>query len=141
MVGEQTQKNNDKNTASADVERMVGEQTQKNNDKNTASAAITTAQACITQGNADISTGEAELSVLQQERAHFKDMYDERTKTRDSEMAATKAAIDALQQVSVGNALNALQVAKKLRANLVQADSRQTSLKALAEKLLKVGHK
>ena len=29
----------------ADVERMVGEQTQKNNDKNTASAAITTAQA------------------------------------------------------------------------------------------------
>jgi len=125
----------------ADVERMVGEQTQKNNDKNTASAAITTAQACITQGNADISTGEAELSVLQQDRAHFKDMYDERTKTRDSEMAATKAAIDALQQVSVGNALNALQVAKKLRANLVQADSRQTSLKALAEKLLKVGHK
>merc|ERR1719213_584595 len=105
----------------ADVERMVGEQTQKNNDKNTASAAITTAQACITQGNADISTWEAELSVLQQDRAHFKDMYDERTKTRDSEMAATKAAIDALQQVSVGNALNALQVAKKLRANLVQA--------------------
>merc|ERR1719213_240735 len=48
----------------ADVERMVGEQTQKNNDKNTASAAITTAQARITQGNADISTGEAELSVL-----------------------------------------------------------------------------
>merc|ERR1719426_391977 len=125
----------------ADVERMVGEQSQKNNDKNTAAAAISTAQACITQGNADISTGEAELSVLQQDRAHFKDMYDERTKTRDSEMAATKAAIDALQQVTVGNALNQLQLAKKLRAGLLQADSRQTSLKALAAKLLKVGHK
>merc|ERR1719326_526234 len=125
----------------ADVERMVGEQTTKTNDKNTASAAITTAQACITQGNADISAGEAELSVLQQDRAHFKDMYDERTKTRDAEMAATKAAIDAPQQVSVGNALNQLQLAKKLRAGLVQADSRQTSLKSLAAKLFKVGEK
>ena len=125
----------------ADVERMAGEQTQKTNDKNTAAAAITTAQACVAQGNADISTGETEISVLQQDRAHFKDMYDERTKTRDSEMAATKAAIDALQQVSVGNALNQLQTAKKLRAGLLQADARQTGLKALAAKLLKVGHK
>ena len=125
----------------ADVERMAGEQTGKTNDKNTAAAAITTAQACVTQGNADISTGETELSVLQQDRAHFKDMYDERTKTRDAEMAATKAAIDALQQVSVGNALNQLQLAKKLRAGLLQADARQTSLKGLAAKLLKVGHK
>merc|ERR1719440_2779999 len=125
----------------ADVERMTGEQTEKTNDKNTAAAAITTAQACVTQGNADISTGEAELSVLQQDRAHFKDMYDERTKTRDSEMAATKAAIDALQQVSVGNALNELQLAKKLRAGLLQADARKTSLKSLAAKLFKVGHK
>merc|ERR1719183_3099946 len=120
---------------------MVGEQTQKNNDKNTAAAAISTAQACVTQGNADISTGETELSVLQQDRAHFKDMYDERTKTRDSEMAATKAAIDALQQVSVGNALSQMQLSRKLRAGLLQADARQTSLKALAAKLLKVGHK
>merc|ERR1719426_236158 len=125
----------------ADVERMVGEQSQKNNDKNTAAAAITTAQACVTQGNADIFTGETELSVLQQDRAHFKDMYDQRTTTRDAEMAATKAAIDALQQVSVGNALNQLQLAKKLRAGLLQADARQTSLKGLAAKLLKVGHK
>merc|ERR1719326_1079675 len=125
----------------ADVERMAGEQTTKTNDKNTAAAAITTAQACVTQGNADISTGETELSVLQQDRAHFKDMYDERTKTRDSEMAATKAAIDALQQVSVGNALNSLLQAKKLRAGLLQADARQTSLKSLAAKLFKVGEK
>jgi chromosome segregation ATPase len=125
----------------ADVERMAGEQTDKTNDKNTAAAAITTAQACVTQGNADISTGETELSVLQQDRTHFKDMYDERTKTRDSEMAATKAAIDALQQVSVGNALSQLQLAKKLRAGLLQADARQTSLKGLAAKLFKVGHK
>merc|ERR1719326_1338279 len=125
----------------ADVERMAGEQTEKTNDKNTAAAAIGTAQACITQGNADVSAGETELSVLQQDRAHFKDMFDERTKTRDAEMAATKAAIDALQQVSVGNALSQLQLAKKLRAGLLQADARQTSLRALAAKLLKVGHK
>jgi chromosome segregation ATPase len=125
----------------ADVERMAGEQSTKTNDKNTAEAAIQTAQACMTQGNADISTGETELSVLQADRAHFKEMYDERTKTRDSEMAATKAAIDALQQVSVGNALSQMQLSRKLRAGLLQADARQTSLKALAAKLLKVGHK
>merc|ERR1719326_2409889 len=125
----------------ADVERMTGEQTQKTNDKNTAAAAITTAQACVTQGNADISTGETELSVLQQDRTHFKEMYDQRTTTRDAEMAATKAAIDALQQVSVGNALNQLQLSKKLRAGLLQADARQTSLRSVAAKLLKVGHK
>merc|ERR1719421_1726781 len=56
-------------------------------------------------------------------------------------MAATKAAIDALQQVSVGNALNQLQLSRKLRAGLLQADARQTSLRALAAKLLKVGQK
>merc|ERR1719421_334294 len=56
-------------------------------------------------------------------------------------MAATKAAIDALQQVSVGNALNQLQLSRKLRAGLLQADARQTSLRSVAAKLLKAGHK
>jgi hypothetical protein len=128
-----------KTAKEGDVSRMVGEQTEKANAKTASEATIGSAQATIVQGNADIGTADTALKLLQADVAHFGTLFDERLATRNSEMAATQAAVDALQGVAVGN--SALQISKKVRAGLVQADSRLSSLRSLAAKLYQVGKK
>lgn len=128
-----------KTAKEGDESRMLGEQTEKGNSKTAAEATIGSAQATIVQGNADIGTADDALKLIQADRAHFSTLFDERLATRNSEMAATQAAVDALQGVAVGN--SALQISKKVRAGLVQADSRLSSLRSLAAKLYQVGKK
>ena len=42
------------------------------------------------------------MSLLTQDREHFTTLYNERLMMRQNEMAATQAALDALQQVAPG---------------------------------------
>jgi chromosome segregation ATPase len=128
-----------KTAKEGDASRMVTEQTEKTNSKGSAEATIGSATATITQGNADIGTAENAISLITADRNHFSTLYDERVASMNSEMAATQAAVDALQGITVGN--SALQISKRVRAGLVQADSRLTSLRSLAAKLDKIGSK
>merc|ERR1719472_540691 len=119
-----------KQAKEADIERMLTDQSTKSNEKVEAESTVQTAIATIAQGNTDISAADEYMSLLTQDREHFTTLYNERLMMRQNEMAATQAALDALQQVSVGNSVQALLLqSKRVKAGLRQA----------AEKLAKVG--
>jgi len=129
-----------KQAKEADIERMLTDQSTKQNEKVEAESTVQTAIATIGQGNTDISAAEEYLSLLTQDREHFTTLYNERLMMRQNEMAATQAALDALQQVSVGNSVKALLLqGHRVKAGLLQADARQVRLQKAAEKLAKVG--
>jgi len=129
-----------KQAKEADIERMLADQSTKQNEKVDAESTVQTAIATIGQGNTDISAADEYLSLLTQDREHFTTLYNERLMMRQNEMAATQAALDALQQVSVGNSVKALLLqGHRVKAGLLQADARQVRLQKAAEKLAKVG--
>jgi hypothetical protein len=128
-----------KTAKEADIERMMTDQATKTNEKVNAESTVQTAAATISQGNADITTAEQYLSLLTQDRTHFQGLYNERLMLRQNELAATQAALDALQQVSVGNAVSAIQTEKRVHAGLLQADARQVRLQKAVAQLTKVG--
>jgi len=128
-----------KTAKEADIERMLGDQQTKTNEKVNAESTVQTSIATIAQGNADIASAEQYLSLLTQDRTHFQGLYNERLMMRQNELAATQAALDALQQVSVGNAVVAIQTQKRVHAGLIQADARQVRLQKAVERLTKVG--
>jgi len=133
-----------KTAKETDLGRLSADQAAKTNANSEASANILTASAGIAQANADISSAESYISLLTQDRTHFQELYNTRLQTRNSEMAATQAAMDALREVSVGNAVAAIQtkkVSSKSKTGLLQATIRSNAdkLKSVANKLNKVG--
>jgi hypothetical protein len=127
-----------KTAKEADIERMLADQQTKSNSKIEAESIAQTATATIAQGNTDVAAAEEYLSLLTQDLAHFQGLYNERTMMRQNEVAATQAALDALQQVSVGNSMTAIQMKKHVRAGLLQADARQVRLAAAVQKLTRI---
>merc|ERR1719158_2015871 len=103
-----------KTAKEADIERMLADQQTKSNSKIEAESVAQTATATIAQGNTDVAAAEEYLSLLTQDRQHFQGLYNERTMMRQNEVAATQAALDALQQVSVGNSVSAIQKNTKI---------------------------
>jgi len=74
----------------------------KNNAKMEAEAAITQAQATISSATQNKADAENYLQKLKADRASFTAEFQERTRMRDDEIAATQAALDALQAVTAG---------------------------------------
>jgi len=126
-----------KQTKDDDLARMKEEQTQKVNQRGTAEANANAAKAEIAQCAEDITDASSFLSILQADRQHFQQLFNERLTTRNGELSATQAAIDVLQKVSLG--LTQLRKHVKGRTGLLQAASSSKKLAALVAKLAKLG--
>merc|ERR1719262_1780634 len=81
-------------------------ETEAGEKQNVMAAAKATVQECtatIDQAQADLADAQQFLQQLAADRAKFQQEFDERNKLRQSERAATQAALDALQSISVSN--------------------------------------
>jgi len=130
-----------KKTKEDDLSRMGAEQTQKGNQLKEASAAAAAAQAEIGQCAENVRDGEEFLQLLLADRSHFQELFNERLQTRNTELAATQAALDALQQVSLTTALAQIGKKQRAKAGLLQADSRSRKLDTLVKHLNEMGNK
>merc|ERR1719456_1817598 len=86
----------------AELARMKGELGDKQLSKTESESTIVSCRAAIDEANKNIGDAKAYLELLLADREKFKAEFDERTRMRNDEMAATQAALDALQAVSAG---------------------------------------
>jgi DNA repair exonuclease SbcCD ATPase subunit len=86
----------------AEISRMTEELGNKKLAKTNAESTITSCTAAIDGATTNIADGKAFLQVLLADREKFQKEFNERTVMRNDEMAATQAALDALQAVSAG---------------------------------------
>merc|ERR1719456_1711199 len=86
----------------AELARMKGELGDKQLSKTESESTIVSCRAAIDEANKNIGDAKAYLEALLADREKFKAEFDERTRMRNDEMAATQAALDALQAVSAG---------------------------------------
>jgi len=85
-----------------EIARMTEELGNKKLAKTNAESTIVSCTAAIDEATKNIGDGNAFLKVLLADRAKFQKEFGERTVMRNDEMAATQAALDALQAVSAG---------------------------------------
>jgi len=91
-----------KATKEGEIGRMTEELGNKGLAKTNAESTITSCTAAIDQAEKNIADGKSFLQVLLADRAKFQEEFNQRTVMRNDEMAATQAALDALQAVSAG---------------------------------------
>jgi len=91
-----------KGSKEGEISRMTEELGNKQLAKTNAESTITSCTAAIDQATHNINDGKAFLVVLRADREKFQGEFNERTVMRNDEMAATQAALDALQAVSAG---------------------------------------
>jgi len=86
----------------AEITRMTEELENKGLAKSNAESTIVSCTASIDEATKNIGDGKDYIKVLLADRAKFQDEFNQRTVMRNDEMAATQAALDALQAVSAG---------------------------------------
>jgi len=120
--------------------RLSDEVTGKMAEKGDANAAIATGQATIAQAAQDSNDAQMTLQQLTADLATFKTEYERRTRTREDEISATQAALDALQSVSSeaksGVSAGLLQFGKKRKVlQCVRCQQQAKKLMALSKSL------
>lgn len=91
-----------KGAKESEVARMRQELADKSLAKSEASSTITSAEATIGEATKNINDAQAFIGLVTSDRAKFQTEFNERSTMRNDEMAATQAALDALQAVSAG---------------------------------------
>jgi len=91
-----------KSSKETDLKRSEDEKATKEDTREQCNANIEHFNAVITQANADIKDAETYVAKLLADRALFSKEFDQRSAMRSSEMTATQAALDALQEVTAG---------------------------------------
>jgi len=86
----------------SDLQRSTDEKSAKEGQVEEASARIQHFSATIRQAETDIADAKTYIEHLVADKATFSKEYDNRVATRNSEQAATQAALDALQEVTAG---------------------------------------
>jgi len=86
-----------------ELHRMEKEAAEKQSLKAGAEATVQECTATIDQATQDLADAQAFLQTLLADRKKFQAEFSERNKLRQSERAATQAALDALQSISVTN--------------------------------------
>jgi len=87
-----------------ELHRMEKEGADKQSLKAGAEATVQECTATIDQATQDLADAQAFLQTLLADRQKFQGEFAERNKLRQAERAATQAALDALQSISVSNA-------------------------------------
>merc|ERR1719428_1610369 len=115
-----------------ELKNQEATQAQKTQEKATAEAVIEECISTIDQAKKDILDAEEFLRQLLADREKFTKEFGERSQIRSDEQAATQAALDALQAVSVG---------AKATVGFLQISSTHTMHRRrhLADKLRKIG--
>jgi len=115
-----------------ELKNQEATQAQKKQEKETAEAVIEECISTIDQAKKDILDAEEFLTQLLADRKKFTKEFGERSQIRSDEQAATQAALDALQAVSVG---------AKATVGFIQISSTHTMHRRrhLADKLRKIG--
>jgi len=134
----------------ADLKAAQELQQQKTDKKAECEAVISQCQTTIQQANLEIGEAKKFLQTLLADRDKFQSEFDERTKTRNDEMAATQAALDVLRQVSMG-ALNTVEGGASAAASFLQLQAvtaqknkgldRRGSLREQEQRLLNLGRR
>merc|ERR1719301_152782 len=91
-----------KGAKEGELSRMRGELAEKSLSKTQASSTITSAQATINEATKNAADAQAYIALVQSDRTKFQSEFQQRSLMRNDEMAATQAALDALQAVSAG---------------------------------------
>jgi hypothetical protein len=91
-----------KTAKEADLKRSTQEKSDKEGAKDEAGAKIEHFNAAISQATSDIKDAKSYVAVLLTDRTMFSKEFDSRSAMRSSEMTATQAAYDALQEVTAG---------------------------------------
>jgi hypothetical protein len=120
----------------SDLKRSGDEKTDKEGAKDESEAKIKHFSAAISQANSDIDDAKSYVATLISDRAMFSKEFDSRSAMRSSEMTATQAAYDALQEVTAG--------AKSGVGSLIQRSTRSSGVRchqcgAAVQKLEKLG--
>merc|ERR1719265_606207 len=120
-----------------ELKNQEATQAQKTQEKETAEAVIEECISTIDQAKKDILDAEEFLKQLLVDREKFQKEFAERSSVRSDEQAATQAALDALQAVSVGNTAKAAFV----QQGFLQTSSKSTKhrLQRVAKKLANIG--
>lgn len=91
-----------KGAKEGEASRMRDEMAQKSLTKMQASSTITSCKATIAEANKNAADAKEYVALILSDRTKFKTEFDDRTRMRNDEIAATQAALDALQSVSAG---------------------------------------
>merc|ERR1719487_518664 len=86
-----------KGAKEAELSRMRGELAEKSLAKTQASSTITSCGATINEATKNAGDAEAYIALVQSDRTKFQAEFENRMTMRNDEMAATQAALDALQ--------------------------------------------
>lgn len=131
-----------KGAKEGELSRMRGELAEKSLSKTQASSTITSAQATINEATKNAADAQAYIALVQSDRTKFQSEFQQRSLMRNDEMAATQAALDALQAVSAGakGGVGLLQGTKK-QAGLVQTGRKCTQCESQAKKLMALSKK
>jgi chromosome segregation ATPase len=92
-----------KESKEADLKRSKEEKASKEGTMEECNAKIEQCNAKITQATQDIADANKYIDKLLKDRDAFSKQFDERSAMRSQEMAATQAALDALQEVTAGS--------------------------------------
>lgn len=129
-----------KDAKEGELSRMRGELADKTLAKSQAGSMITSATAAISEATKNAADAEAYIDLVVSDRSKFQTEFQARMQMRNDEMAATQAALDALQAVTMGAKFLQLQGNKK-KAGLVQTGRRCTQCESQAKKLIALGKK
>merc|ERR1719387_3423475 len=91
-----------KGAKDAELSRMRGEMAAKTLKKSEAESTITSCRATINEASKNQADAQAYINLLQADRTKNQEEFNGRSQMRNDEMAATQAALDALQAVSAG---------------------------------------
>merc|ERR1719316_1496825 len=91
-----------KESKEADLKRSKDEKAEKEGTREECNAKIEQCNAKITQATQDIADANKYVGKLLKDRDAFSKEFDSRSALRSQEMAATQAALDALQEVTAG---------------------------------------
>merc|ERR1719453_1095983 len=91
-----------KSSKETDLKRSKDEKAEKEGTMEECNAKIEQCNAKITQATADIADANTYIAKLLKDRDAFSKEFDSRSAMRSQEMAATQAALDALQEVTAG---------------------------------------
>jgi len=105
----------------AEEANALRQQTEKTEHKATAEATIQQCTATIDQATHEIGEANGVIAVTLQDRELFQKEFNSRSVMRQSEQAATQAALDALQSVSAGAKSGVGEAASFLQESLVNA--------------------
>lgn len=91
-----------KSSKEGELSRMKDELAQKSLSKTQAESTITSCRATIGEATKNAGDAKSYIALILSDREKFKTEFDERTRMRNDEIAATQAALDALQSISAG---------------------------------------